>query len=307
MDPYIQHGSPNLALPDQRFAQRSRELDTIAISFQDESASVYPVGSIIADYPGMPIVERERNKEGPVYQYRLQLEGIADPAQLYVETDYSESSPEEGFDEIRRSIITQQPAHAWFIKGAQLRSALTNLVVPGYENMYVVDRDQHKHRAAGYYQVGLALKGMLGTKVAKRRINTSGQAVSARVQSGLSIVSPIYIGYPPVLIADGDAILHTVAGQQLEYDIPGISVSDSILTTVEPPNVMIGQFWNPANPPTLGGINVLGEAYTYHIPWGWKCTSLQSEKLVGAGVWFVNITWAYQRATTARDADPVPP
>ncbi len=304
MDPYIQHGSPNLALPDQRFAQRSRELDTIAISFQDESATVYPVGSILADYPGMPIVERERNKEGPVYQYRLQLEGIADPAQIYVETDYGESSPEEGFDEIRRSIITQQPSHAWFIKGAQLRSELTNLVLPGYENMYVVDRDQHKHRAAGYYEVGLALKGMLGTKVAKRRINTSGQAVSARVQGLHNIGGTVYLGYPPVAI--GSANLATVDEQQIEYDIPGISVSDSLLTTVEPPNVMIGQFWNPSNPPAVGGITLLGEAYTYHIPYGWKCTSLQSEKLAGADVWFVNITWAYQRETTPRDADPAP-
>jgi len=304
MDPYIEHGSPNLTLPDQRFAQRSRELDTLAISFQNESATVYPVGSILADYPGMPIVERERTKDGPVHLYRLQLEGIADPAQLYVEIDYGESSPEEGFDEIRRAIITQQPSHAWFVKGAQLRSELTNLVLPGYENMYVVDRDEHKHRAAGYYQVGLALKGMLGTKVAKRRINTSGQAVSSRVPAGVT-GGTIYSGYPPV--ETGTATLATVDEQQLEYDLAGISVSDSILTTVEPPYVMIGQFWNPDNPPTVGGISVLGQAYTYHIPWGWKCTGLQSEKLVGADIWFVNITWAYQRATTPRDADPEPP
>ena len=123
-DPYvpafIEHGLRNLRIEREKLVSRSREPDTISVQFQDVSAAAFQKGSTIAGFDYMPIVDRERTPSGPVYLYRLQLEGIEDAAVEWIETDYEESETEEGWDEIHRTIFTRNPDAAVWRKGTRL-------------------------------------------------------------------------------------------------------------------------------------------------------------------------------------------
>ena len=171
----------------------------------------------------------------------------------------------------------------------------------GYEFMFIMDREKHVHRAKDYYTLDLVLKGLRNDKPAKRRMSTAGQATSTHVTGALYLTGTNWVGYPPV--DSGTNSILSVSDPDIEYDIPGATIADTILTTTAPPMNLIGQFWTPENAPSLaGGFTIFSDAYTYHVPFGMKCQSLQSEQLAGRNVWLVNVTWANQRAQSPKQA-----
>lgn len=124
-DPYvpfwIEHGSQRLRTERPRVQSRSREIDTGTVSYQDERPDVYQVGSCLDGYPTMPIVERDPRPDGPVYQYRLQFEGLP-PDEPWRELNFEEDLPEENFDTINVTIYTREPADARWRKGARVQA-----------------------------------------------------------------------------------------------------------------------------------------------------------------------------------------
>ena len=173
----------------------------------------------------------------------------------------------------------------------------------GYEFMFIMDRVKHVHRAKDYYTLDLSLKGLRGDKPGKRRMNTAGQAVSSHVTGLLYLTGTNWVGYPPV--DSGTSSVLSVSDADVEYDIPNGTVSDTLITTTEPPMNLIGQFWTPDNAPTLsGGFTIFGDAYTYHVPFGMKCSGIQTEQLAGRSVWLVTVTWASQRAQSPKEPPP---
>jgi|GEM_PF-1941320 len=373
---YIEHGQPNMQVDQERMNDRAREPHTLSIQYQNTIASLYAPGTTLAAYPRMPIVSRERNKDGPNWRFRLDLEGILDGSP-FIETDYSESTPEDGWDEIHRGIFTDAPDDTEFARGARLRAAVLTGVTGtastdkltktahglitgqlfaitfasgfaglttaaeywairidadnikaattkanalagtainitsngtaatitafrvGYEYLWLTERQQRAHRAATFFDLDLGYKGLRGDKPAKRRISTSAQAVSTKVTGILVLSGDNYVGYPPV-DAGTDSLL-TGTDLDVEYDLPGVTITDTLITTTAPPTNLIGQFWSPTDPPTIGGFTIFGDAYTYHVPFGWKCTNLQSEQLAGQNVWLVSVTWVNQRATSPKE------
>ena len=113
---WIEHGSQRVRTERPRVQSRSREIDTGTVSYQDERPDAYPIGSYIDGYPNMPIVESDPRPDGPVYQYRLQFEGLK--TEVWRELNYEENLPEENFDTINVTIYTRDPANERWRKGA---------------------------------------------------------------------------------------------------------------------------------------------------------------------------------------------
>lgn len=296
MDYYIQHGTKNMRVEPERLVQRHREPDSIPLSCQAESASAYAVGTEIGDYPNMPIVERERTKDGPLYLYRLLLEGIVDEEQLFIELDYEESTPEEGWDEIRRVVFTRDPDHYWFTKGERLVDESTNIVLEGFENLYITDRAKRKHRANGYYEVAMVLKGLKGDKPYKRRISGNVVTSVTRSDGTTAIIADRYQNWPPVDSGTNDS-LGADDGEEIEYDAASLSISDTHVTTEAPPTEYIGQPWTPPDPPDVVVLTLYGENVKKFWPFGWVCNAMPHEKLAGADVWVVTVNYIFKVAT----------
>jgi len=291
--PHIEFGTQTQQTESSRLNGRHRQPDSVIVAYQSPDPDAYPKGAELAEYPGLPVVERERIQDGPVYQFRLRLEGIDGP-RVFIETDYEESLPEVGPDEIRRVVYTKKPHHAWFVKGSRLVSELTGKVLAGFERMWVAERMLRKADAEGYYEVMMTLKGLLGDKPGKRQIDgTSISSVS--VIPGAAVLSAtVYAGFPPV--ADG-TITHTGADEEIEYLAASLRVTDTYVMTEEPPTDKVGQPWEPPDPPDVVILSLSGEATKQYWPFGWICTAMPVEKIAGISVWIVSPTWAYQRST----------
>lgn len=297
-DYYIQHGTRNFRIEPERLVSRHREPDSVSLSYQAESADAYAIGAEIDGLANLPIVERERTKDGPLYLYRLLLEGIADPAKFFVETDYEESSPEEGWDEIRRVVFTRDPDHYWFTKGERLVDENTNIVIEGFENLYITDRTKRKHRAAGYYEVAMTLKGLKGAKTYKRRISGNVVTSVTRSEGSIGIVGDRYENFPPVDSGTNDS-LSLSDGDEVEYDAASLQISDTHITASPPPTEYIGQPWTPPDPPDVVVLSLYGEKVKKFWPFGWVCNSMPCEKLgvAGADLWLVTVNYTFKVPT----------
>jgi hypothetical protein len=301
--PFHYYGTVEMATESERLIDRHREPQSITLSRQSADKHAFKAGTFLDEYPTMPIVERERLQDGPVFQFRLALEGIEDPDQIFIETDLVQSQPEEGWDEVTRTVFTRQPKHQWFQKGAQIIDAYTGQVVPDMKYLWVMDRQERPARAATYFEVGMALRGLIGDKPFKRRINGTPQTVAPGVFEGVTIISaPTYSGFPPV---EGPPTGISGADLDIEYDIPQISITDVFVTTTPPPTDKFPGFWSPTDPPLVFVFPMYGLTYTWHLPWGWKVTNLQSEQLAGQQLWIIALTWGYQRANTPKAPLPV--
>lgn len=464
--PWIEHGCQRLRTERPRVQSRAREIDTGSVSYQDERPDAYPIGSYVDGYPTMPIVESDPRPDGPVYQYRIQIEGLR--TGTWRETGYEEDQPEEGWDVINRNIYTSQPADKRWRKGSRIEddsiydvsgtaadskfsspehglitgqfampdfstglggltsgrdyfvhrlnanqfylcaskanalvaditppaapvavtgSAATHRVAwvahgrsdgdvvtfvtlvgglfltvsapyyvinstaddfqlaaepsgdviafstnitsatcqagtactfttdgyatlrpikPGFELCWITERRKRKARALGYWEIDLQLKGLKQEeddgKPFKRRINTTGQTVSDDAYNG-STSSPQWLGFPPVQIGTvgfSPPVLGTPVAA--EFDLPQISVTDTMVSTFMPPTWLVPGYWVPENAPAINILTPNSANFTYHCPSGWKADSVQSEQIPGKPLWLLSITWGYQAEKTPRTA-----
>lgn len=297
---YSINGAREFELRAPKINKVSDGPDRATCYWQSEARDRFKIGEAPPRFPHLRIVEVEPTEEveGEAYENVLQCEGFVDD-KLFVETEFSLSQPEEGWDELRRGVFTREPDHKWFARGSQLIDPYTGLVPKGFEWMWIVDRDQRRHRARDYYEVGMVLKGLRGDKPVKRRINTTPQTVAPGVFDGaFFFTAETYSGFPPQ--RTGDTGLTSGGEINVEYDIPQVSVTDTFVTSTPPPTDFFPGFWSPDNPPPIFIFPVFATSYTWHIPWGWKALNIQSEQLAGQQLWIVSITWGYQVATTPR-------
>lgn len=469
--PWIEHGSQRLRTERPRLQSRAREIDTCTVSYQDERSDAYPIDSYIDGYPTMPIVESDPRPDGPVYQYRLQLEGLK--TGTWRETGYEEDLPEEGWDTINRNIYTSQPTDKRWRKGSRIEmdsidgvagtaadskfsfpehglvtgqvampdfstglgglttggdyfvyrvnanqfylcaskpgalvagitppagpvavtgSAATHRVAwvahgfsdgdvvtfvtltggnlltvsapyyvinstaddfqlaatpggtviafstnisaatcqagtactfttdgsatlrpiqPGFELCWITERHKRKARAKGYWEMDMQLKGLKqeedDSKPFKRRISTTGQTVSNDTYSGETI-SGQWLGFPPQLVGSVVFSPPDLLGPPIaaEFDLPQISVTDTMISISRPPTELVPGYWVPEDAPTIVIFSPFSAAYTYHCPAGWKVLSLQSEQIPGKPLWLISITWGYQINKTPRTTPAEP-
>jgi hypothetical protein len=462
---WIEHGTQRMRTERPRLPSRSMEVDTCTVSYQDERADAFPIDTYLDGFSTMPIVESDPRPDGPVYQYRLTLEGLK--SGTWREIGYEEDLPEESWDTINRNIYTSVPADRRWRKGARIeldaktgvagtasdeKFTLTNhglvtgqLVLPdfssglsgltsggdyyvhrlsanqlylcaskanamvaditapsapvsitgvqstnrivwtahglsddevitfptltggkgltvntpyyvinattddfqvateiggdpinfttnisagtgqkgtactfttdgttalrpiplGFEMCWITERRKRKSRALGYWEMDLQYKGLKleddDSKPFKRRISTTGQTVSNDNYNGQTI-SKLWLGFPPVEVGETNFSPPDLMGPPIaaEFDLPSISVTDTMVSTSAPPTQLVPGYWTPTDAPTITLFSPISETYTYHCPSGWKVLSMQSEQIPGKNLWLITITWGYQLFLTPR-------
>lgn len=289
------HGEDNFQCGPERWISRGRGRDAFEVPYLAPSRehAAYQPGQPAPGYAYMRIVEARQEQDGLAWVHNLTCEGIASQTQDWKELSRIDRSPEEGWDEIALTIYTRKPDDGRWRKGARLQRTDTDVTPPaGFENMFIVDRSQVWTEADGYYELNLVLKGLVGSKPYQRSINGAVVTSSSRFAGYTILTDDIFQNYPPTdsgsnASLDGDSIL-------IEYDAASVTVSDTYLTSTEPPTEYIGRFWNPPDPPDVTVLTLSGEETKYFWPYGWKCVSMNSLKLPGCNVWVVTVNYIYQ-------------
>lgn len=295
---YHVHGEDTGTGPE-RWNERFRGKDTLELECyaptRDHAA--YAVGQPAPGYPHMRIVEAARTEDVASWVHRLTCEGIASQTQDWKELSRIIRSPEEGWDEINLTIYTRKADEARWRKGARIQRADNDPTpVAGLENMYIVDRGVIHTDADGYVEIPLTLRGILGDKSSKRRIDGNSISSVSRIPSpGLALAATRYTDFPPT--SDGTATLGLSEGDEVEYDAATIRVTDAEIYVGDPPFDKIGSPWTPPDPPDVVVLTISGEITKYYWPSGWKCVAMPAEKLAGANVWLLAVTWVYQVQT----------
>lgn len=380
------YGDTEFRLAPDKTIKRAQEIHTLTQRWQAADMERFTLGAIppdmagdetaSSDYAGMRIVEVEPDDEIPdrACTIRTLSEGILDGSP-WLEIGLDERETEEGFDEISRTIFTEDPDAAQWLKGARIvETAITGVtgeadddkltkaahglttgqlftitfasgftgltsggeywaividednikaatsnanaiagtaiditgdgtdatitpVTIGYEYLFVCDRAKRKHRAAGYYELQLLLKGLKGTKPYKRLIN--GQAVESvsKFNGGVILSMDIMSGYPPV--DSGSNI--GLSGDSLEVEVftPEVTVADTMIWVGDLPTDYIGIAWTPPDAPDVVIIDLSGsfEAEKYFWPSGWVCVSMPAEQLAisTATISVVTLNFAFRR------------
>ncbi len=275
--PFIEHGRRVMRLSERPF-EVIDGLDSLDVEWQSTKRDDFRMGTAPPEHPHMRIVEREPRRDGPLWLHRLRCEGILghNPFKLL---PIREHSPEEGFDEMDVPVITREPGDARWARGAQLE---------GFPMMWITDRSPAQHRAYGYHDLQLHLKGIKEAKPAKRRggnqtFTWSGDEIEqGEIRQGV-------VGWPPT---PGGFYYGTLGAKKWEVDQPGTSVNDVLLTTDPPPTWLVPGFWIPPNAPPIGLVPfVNSEAPTYYWPFGWQCANMQSEQILNVNCWLLSIVW----------------
>lgn len=205
---------------------------------------------------------------------------------------------------ITAATIQAGSASTFTTDGASMR---VRPIKPGFESCWITERRKRKARAKDYWELDLQLKGLKqeedDSKPVKRRINTTGQTVTNDAYGGITI-SGQYLGFPPQLIGSVGFSPPDLLGPPIaaEFDLPQISVTDTMITTTAPPTELVPGYWVPDDAPTITVFSPSSDDYTYHCPSGWKVLSLQSEQIPGKPLWLLSITWGYQLYTSPRTA-----
>ena len=173
-------------------------------------------------------------------------------------------------------------------------------VISGYELMWMTDREEEEDEAPDYYTIGCSYKGLIVTDEmpmgVKRRINTTAQAISTTGFASTILIDPLYTG-PASNPTSAANTTYTLAGN-VEFDLPQISVTDTMISTNPPPTTLVPSSWIPPDAPSVTVVSLTGTNDIYHYPSGWKVLNLVSEQIPGQSLWLISLTWGYQRSNT---------
>lgn len=177
-------------------------------------------------------------------------------------------------------------------------------VLAGYEYMWMTDREEEEDEAPDYYHIGCGYKGLIMTDEmpmgVKRRINTTAQALSDGNFDAAILIEPVFTG--PASNPTATSTSTYMLGGAMEFDLPQISVTDTMISTNAPPTGIVPGNWIPDEAPAVRIISLTGGADIYHFPSGWKILNIVSEQIPGQYLWLISVTWGYQRPNTPRSA-----
>lgn len=163
---------------------------------------------------------------------------------------------------------------------------------PDFANLFLTDVNVTDDNT-DWKSADLTYRGLESLKPYKRTI--TGQVTSSTSSSDITtmILADRWQNYPPTDTGT-DNSLGVDAGDELEYDQAGLSVTDVYLTDVEPATDKVGSPWNPPDAPDVAVLTLYGERYKYYFPFAWKCTAMNVQQIPGRSVWLVSVTWIYQ-------------
>jgi len=293
----LSHGDTGFRIRADFPRRRAQSLHELEQSWCMDSLTDYTVGDAPPDYPKMRIVDIEPldTYDGGSVALRLLCEGILGDED-YLILSQRERQPEEGWDVVDLVVATLTPDEPRWLKGARLQTE-EGIPLADYQNLWLVDRDMDHHRAAGFKILALSFKGLKGSKPYKRRINGNVVTSVSRFDGYTVLTGDRYQNFPPTDSGTNDSI----AGDsiEIEYDAASLTVSDTYITTTEPPTQYIGQPWTPPDAPDVTVLVLVGEATKYFWPFGWYCNSMPCEKLAvdGQDAWIVTVNYAFRVAS----------
>jgi len=278
----INHGAFEEQIGGLRWRLRRNDFDSVFYSVDSPNESFITPGSAMPGYPQMKAVDVATTEMGAYWNFESEFKGFKRSDEMWRLFQESENSPSEGFDNIGLVIATRTPDDPIFKRGE------VSPLAGAHANMFIMDVSKESTDIAGYTQLSLQLRGLIGSKPFTRRVNGAAQTFSPSVNWAM--------------VDQTNALGETVYGwsgdgsQPAELSIPKLVVSDSFVSLTEPPFGGIPGNAIPVDAPdfteftfwTTGG-------YRYHWPHGWRRASINSEQLPGKQVWFVTITYEAQQ------------
>ena len=141
----------------------------------------------------------------------------------------------------------------------------------------------------------LTYRGLESEKPYARAINGAVTTANSQFSGYTSISADIFENFPPTDSGSNATLSGT--DMDIEYDAASISLSDTYLSTSPPPTEYVGKFWTPPDAPTVSFITLYGVGTKYFFPFGWKCTSINAQKIPGRTMWLITVNHTYQPAT----------
>lgn len=174
-------------------------------------------------------------------------------------------------------------------------------LVFGHELMFITGKQDRPADAKDYHHLDLELKGLLmrdgDSKPIVRTWDTAGNKSTSKFDGYALLTGDIYEGFPPVDSGSNATLSGT--GISVEYDVPQVRVTDTMVTTTQPQADWLYQFWQPENAPTVTLFSLSAAEYTYRFPFGWKLASMNVQEIPGKQVWLLSLTWEKLPATIA--------
>ena len=172
-------------------------------------------------------------------------------------------------------------------------------IVFGHELMFITGKNDRPADALDYHHLDLELKGLLmrdgDSKPVVRQWETASGKFTSKFNGASSLTAAVYAGFPPVETGTSGALSGT--DLNIEYDIPSLRVTDTLITTTPPQADWLYLFWTPDDAPSLSLFSISAEAYVYRFPFGWKLAAMPVQQIPGKDLWLLSLTWEKLPAT----------
>lgn len=277
LQPFIEFGTRTMPTGPERLTTRHRGIDVWTQNWQTADPNAFQLGKPPPNHPHMRLTEAEREEDGPVWQWRLNAEGIAGKGPdktLKLVTD----EPEEGWDGGMWEVLTRQPGAARFARGASL---------PGYANLFVTDR-QKEEVGDGLWWMALTTKGAIdAAKTRKRRVDTNEIKVRP---------SDPNLTTPETQTNGAGFALNANAGtyQNMEVSFANIVVRDTFFKTEKPDTDGIPGNVTPDDAPEVWEFTWSAATVVANWPYQWCLANIQAEQLLNKNLWMVTYVYEYR-------------
>lgn len=260
------------------------DVDRISGTYVTPTTTALAGGDALPGYAGMIIFDCEAVRTSQCIRWRIDAQGSLDG-----------SNPTKTISNGKRRTLDE----GWDQRSITVKTWDADLYALGDEHatypfLYVHDIDQSDD-GTDWKTLNVTYLGLEEEKPFKRRINGTVNVTNTQFSGFSSFTGDIYLGYPPIDSGTNASLSGTDIA--IEFDNPGISVTDTLISVDAPPVSMIGKFWTPQDAPDITYLTLAGTGIKYFIPFGWKCANIASEQIPGKDLWLMSITWVHQPAS----------
>lgn len=281
MTPVFSIGHANLPCWEgtPRLSRPKLDVDRLSGTYVTAPGTSLKGGDALPGYSGMIIFDCEETSTSTKKRWRIDAQGSLDGSNpTKVISNGKRRTLDEGWDQ--RTVTVKTWDATLYPLAAEH---------PTYPFLYVTDVDENNDDTA-WATLAVTYRGMEEEKPFKRRITGTANVTATRFTG--TVLDKIYFGFPPI----DSGTTATLSGTDLdiEFDSPGISLTDTFVTTTPPPTDFIGKFWTPNDVPSTDYFSLVGDGTKYFVPFGWKCVNIVAEQIADKSIWLISITWIKQ-------------
>lgn len=181
-------------------------------------------------------------------------------------------------------------------------------IVFGHELMFITDRRDRPAEAKDYHHLDLEFRGLLmrdgDSKPIVRQWDVGTGKYTSKFNGLATLTADIYSGFPPT--DTGTDLSLSGTSIPIEYDVPQVRVTDTMVTTTEPNANWLYIGWEPENAPSVSLYSMSSESYTYTFPYGWKLDAFTVQQIPGKSIWLMSLTWIKRPAAIPTTTEAAP-